>query len=83
MVILAVTLTRAPLLVPLTAMQGNLIVSLRRPRARRLRALLAPAALVAGWGTVGVVAAGLLGPWLIRTAFGADYQNSRGAVGLG
>ena len=73
-VILAVTLTRAPLLVPLTAMQGNLIAYFVDHRARRLRALLAPAALVAGVGTVGVVAAGLLGPWLIRTAFGADYQ---------
>ena len=43
-VILAVTLTRAPLLVPLTAMQGNLIAHFVDQRAERLRALLAACA---------------------------------------
>ena len=38
-VILAVTLTRAPLLVPLTAMQGNLIAHFVDQRSERLRAL--------------------------------------------
>ena len=46
-VILAVTLTRAPLLVPLTAMQGNLIAYFVDHRGARLRALLRPAAMVA------------------------------------
>jgi hypothetical protein len=46
-VILAVTLTRAPLLVPLTAMQGNLIAHFVDRRTERLRALLAPAAPIA------------------------------------
>lgn len=72
-VILAVTLTRAPLLVPLNAMQGNLIAHFVDQRTRRMRALLAPAAVVAGLGLVGVLLAGLLGPWLLRTAFGPDY----------
>ena len=43
-VILAVTLTRAPLLVPLTAMQGNLIAHFVDQRTARLRALITPAA---------------------------------------
>ncbi len=73
-VILAVTLTRAPLLVPLTAMQGNLIAHFVDERAKRLRALVAPAAVVAALGAVGVVAAGLLGPWLLRVAFGEEYR---------
>jgi O-antigen/teichoic acid export membrane protein len=73
-VILAVTLTRAPLLVPLTAMQGNLIAHFVDERTARLRALIAPAVLVGGIGAVGVVAAGLLGPWLLRAAFGPDYH---------
>lgn len=73
-VILAVTLTRAPLLVPLTAMQGNLIAYFVDHRATRLRALLAPAGIVLGIGAVGVIAAGLLGPWLLRVAFGPEYQ---------
>ncbi|MGV0660960.1 hypothetical protein ABQE40_21145, partial [Mycolicibacterium pulveris] len=45
-VILAVTLTRAPLLVPLTAMQGNLMAHFVYLRADLLRALAAPAAVV-------------------------------------
>ncbi|WP_448505602.1 hypothetical protein [Mycolicibacterium thermoresistibile] len=73
-VILAVMLTRAPLLIPLTAMQGNLIAHFVDERTRRLRALLAPAAVVAGVGAVGVVAAGLVGPWLLRVAFGPEYR---------
>ena len=73
-VILAVTLTRAPLLVPLTAMQGNLIAYFVDQRARRLRSLLAPVASLAVLGTAAVLIAGLFGPWLLRTAFGPDYQ---------
>lgn len=73
-VILAVTLTRAPLLVPLTAMQGNLIAHFVDERTDRLRALVAPALLVAGIGGIGVLAAGLIGPWILRAAFGADYD---------
>jgi O-antigen/teichoic acid export membrane protein len=73
-VILAVTLTRAPLLVPLNAMQGNLIAHFVDQRSRRLKALLAPVAVLAGLGTAAILIAGLAGPWLLRTAFGPDYQ---------
>ncbi|MFM9034411.1 MAG: hypothetical protein ACKOQ4_09005 [Mycobacterium sp.] len=75
-VILAVTLTRAPLLVPMTAMQGNLIAYFVDHRSTRLRALLAPATIVGAAGAVGVVAAFLLGPAILRTAFGPEYQTS-------
>jgi len=75
-VILAVTLTRAPLLVPMTAMQGNLIAYFVDHRSTRLRALLAPAAIVAALGGVGVVGAALVGPWLMRVAFGPEYRTS-------
>ncbi|MBO0680717.1 MprA protease, GlyGly-CTERM protein-sorting domain-containing form [Mycolicibacterium sp. S2-37] len=73
-VILAVTLTRAPLLVPLTALQGNLIAHFVDRRDQRLRALALPAAVVAGVGAVGVVAAGFIGPWLLRAGFGPAYR---------
>ena len=73
-VILAVTLTRAPLLVPLTAMQGNLIAHFVDQRTERMRALAAPAAVVVGLGAVGAATAGLAGPWLLRVGFGADYR---------
>ncbi|WP_280825912.1 hypothetical protein [Mycobacterium sp. OTB74] len=70
-VILAVTLTRAPLLVPLTAMQGNLIAHfVDNPR---LRALVTPTLVLAGLGALAVLAAGLTGPWLLRTFFGPEY----------
>lgn len=72
-VILAVTLTRAPLLVPLTAMQGNLIAHFVDQRTHRVRALVKPAALVAALGALGVVLAGTAGPWLLRVGFGPDY----------
>ncbi|MET0896969.1 MAG: hypothetical protein ABWY45_03545 [Mycobacterium sp.] len=75
-VILAVTLTRAPLLVPLTAMQGNLIAHFVDQRQRRLRALVGPAALVGVLGAVGVALAGTAGPWLLRVGFGPDYVAS-------
>lgn len=75
-VILAVTLTRAPLLVPLTAMQGNLIAYFVDHRGARLRALVAPASVVAALGAVGVVAAALVGPWLMRIGFGPEYRAS-------
>jgi len=73
-VILAVTLTRAPLLVPLTAMQGNLIAHFVDQRDRRLKSLVVPVAALAVLGGAAVLVAGLLGPWLLRTAFGPDYQ---------
>jgi hypothetical protein len=73
-VILAVTLTRAPLLVPLTAMQGNLIAHFVDQRNERMRALVAPAAVVLAIGALGVTIAGLAGPWLLRVGFGAGYQ---------
>jgi O-antigen/teichoic acid export membrane protein len=75
-VILAVTLTRAPLLVPMTAMQGNLIANFVDHRDARLRALVGPAAIVVGLGAVGVVAASLVGPWILRVAFGPEYVTS-------
>jgi len=75
-VILAVTLTRAPLLVPLTAMQGNLVAHFVDQRTHRLRALIAPTVVVMTIGLLGVLAAGLFGPWLLRAGFGADYVAS-------
>ncbi len=75
-IILAVTLTRAPLLVPLAAMQGNLIAHFVDQRAQRLRALITPALIIAGVGAAGVLAAGLIGPWLMRIGFGPEYNAS-------
>jgi O-antigen/teichoic acid export membrane protein len=73
-VILAVTLTRAPLLVPLTAMQGNLIAHFVDQRAARLKALVMPALGLVGFGLLAVLVAGFAGPWLLQFAFGPQYR---------
>lgn len=73
-VILAITLTRAPLLVPLTSFQSAIIVYFVQRRTRGPRALGAPLGLVAAIGVVGAGAAWLLGPWLIRVLFGAEFE---------
>jgi O-antigen/teichoic acid export membrane protein len=41
-----------------------------------MRALIAPAAIVGGLGAIGVLVAGVVGPWLLRVAFGPQYQAS-------
>ena len=81
-VILAVTLTRAPLLVPLTAMQGNLIAHFVDERTDRLRALIAPAALVGAIGALGVLAAGLVGPVAAAGRLRARLPRCRRTAGL-
>ena len=75
-IILAVTLTRAPLLFPLSGMQSNLIAHFVDERTQVLRALIAPLVIVGGVGAVGVLAAGFTGPWLLRIGFGPDYHTS-------
>jgi hypothetical protein len=73
-VILAITLTRAPLLVPLTSFQSAIIVYFVERRGRGIRALAAPLGLVTAVGIVGAAAAWLVGPWLIRVLFGAEFE---------
>jgi O-antigen/teichoic acid export membrane protein len=73
-------LTRAPLLVPLTAMQGNLIAHFVDQRTERLRALVAPAVVATGLGLLGVLLAGVFGPWLLGEAFGAQYRADGGLL---
>jgi O-antigen/teichoic acid export membrane protein len=75
-VILAVTLTRAPLLVPLTAMQGNLIAHFVDQRGHRLRAISVAVGVLAAVGAVGIALAAVTGPWLLRAGFGAEYDAS-------
>jgi O-antigen/teichoic acid export membrane protein len=79
-VILAVTLTRAPLLVPLNSFQGALISRFVDHRDQLLRSLAVPAAGVLAVGAVGTIAAWLIGPWLLETVFGSDYRLSGGTV---
>ncbi|MCC9203586.1 hypothetical protein [Arthrobacter sp. zg-Y769] len=74
--LLAVSLTRAPIMLPLQAFQGLAITSVIRARDEGLKALRKPIAAVAGLGVVGAGLAALIGPW-IMLFFGQDYHVSR------
>lgn len=73
-VVLAVTLTRAPLLVPLNSFQGVLITRFVDGRHRLGSALAIPLGVVAGIGILGAVAAWAVGPWLLGNVFGASFR---------
>lgn len=72
--VMAITLTRAPLLVPLGAYQGVAITYVLRHRGDGLRPLARIAAAVVGLGVVVAGLAALLGPWLMATVLGQDYR---------
>ena len=71
-IINAVTLTRAPILVPLQRFQSALIVRFVEQRDTLYRALAVPVLAVLGLGVVGAVLALLLGPWILDTLFQPD-----------
>lgn len=75
-VITAVTLTRAPVLVPLQRFQPALIVHFATRRERILRACIAPCALVAGVALVGGVAAYWLAEPIMLWFFDADLVSA-------
>lgn len=65
-IMMAVTLTRAPILVPLQRFQSALIVRFVEHRDRIYSALVRPVAAVLGLGVFGGVLAWLIGPWILR-----------------
>ncbi|MDQ0735508.1 hypothetical protein [Arthrobacter agilis] len=71
--LLAISLTRAPIMIPLQAFQSVLISRFVGVTGTALlRALVRPAAGLLALGCVGAGAAGLLGPW-IMLIFGPAY----------
>lgn len=72
--LLAIQLTRAPIMVPLQAFQGVAIAAFVNQRDRGVHALIKPAALFLGVGLAGGIAAGLLGPWLMELLFPGKYD---------
>ena len=71
---LAVSLTRSPIMIPLQAFQGVLISWVAGSKTGYLRPLGKIFGLLAGLGAVAAVAAGAIGPWLMRILFGPDYD---------
>lgn len=79
-VVLAVTLTRAPLLVPLNSFQGFLITRFVDARHRLFASLAAPVLVVVLIGGLGAVLAWTVGPWLLTTVFGGDFHLAGATV---
>jgi O-antigen/teichoic acid export membrane protein len=72
--LLAVVLTRAPLLIPLNAYQGMAITHFVSHRAQGARPLLRVAGIIGVVGSVGAGAAALIGPWLMEIIFSEGYR---------
>ncbi|HQY34450.1 MAG TPA: hypothetical protein PLS68_10830 [Actinotalea sp.] len=79
--ILAISLTRAPLLIPLSAYQGVAITYFLDHRAEGLRSLARVAGYILGGGALAALAAAAVGPWLMRTLFGPAYGVSGAWLG--
>lgn len=72
--ILAISLTRSPIMIPLQAFQGVAISSFVESGNSSVRALTKPLGLLAGIGLAGGGVAWAVGPWLMRILFGSAYQ---------
>lgn len=80
--VLAISLTRAPLLMPLNAYQGVAINYFLDPRRKRGAALGRIVLAITAVGIVGATAAGVVGPWLMAAFFGAGYHVSGGLLAV-
>ncbi|MCS5722047.1 hypothetical protein N1028_06945 [Herbiconiux sp. CPCC 203407] len=74
--LLAITFTRAPLLIPLNAYQGVAIAHFVNNRSAGLKALWPVARLMAVIAVVGAVLGGFLGPVLLVLVYGEGYVVS-------
>lgn len=82
-VLLAVTLTRSPIMIPLQAFQGVLITSIAgATKENRLGTIGRYLGMLVAGGLVLAVLAALVGPWLMTTIFGDAYQPTRVLFGL-
>lgn len=70
----AVTLTRAPLLMPLEKFQNAIIVHFVRSTQGPLAALAKPLGALFAFGAGGSVLAWLIGPWIIDTILKPEYH---------
>lgn len=74
--LLAISLTRAPLLIPLNAFQGVAISYLIGSGGRRAAALVRVVGVIVVAGLVASGVAGLVGPPVMAVFFGPDYRVS-------
>lgn len=71
-ILLAISLTRAPIMVPLQAFQGVALAEVVRNPKQGWKALRKPLLALLGIGAIGAVAAWFIGPWLMLF-FGPAY----------
>ena len=71
--ILAISLTRSPIMIPLQAFQGVAITAFLKSGRGSSRALVKPMAALAVLGVGGAMAAALLGPWLMGVLFAGKF----------
>lgn len=82
-VILAVSLTRSPIMIPLQAFQGVLITTIADTEpSRRLAGVTRILGTLLAGGAALAAAAALAGPWLVRTVYGPRYDPSPWLLGL-
>lgn len=84
--ILAISITRSPIMIPLQAFQGVAVSAFLKQRHRPVAAFIKPAAAVVAVGAVGALAAYLLGPLLFRLIYppaaGAESAYEAAASGI-
>lgn len=80
--IVAVSVTRAPLLIPVTAFQSMVIASFVAHPERARSSLAKLVGAVLGVAVAGGALAALVGPWLMRLVFGPAYGNSPLVLGM-
>lgn len=79
---LVVLLTRAPLILPLLALQSLLVTAFADPTRHRTRLLLRLLAGCAVVAAVGAPLASAVGPPILRTVFGEEYVLDGGVLAL-
>lgn len=84
--ILAISITRSPIMIPLQAFQGVAVSAFLKQRHRPVAAFVKPAAAVVAVGAVGALAAYLVGPLLFRLIYppaaGTESAYEAAASGL-
>lgn len=87
--ILAISITRSPIMIPLQAFQGVAVSAFLKQRHRPVAAFIKPAAAVVAVGAMGALAAYLVGPLLFRLIYpptaGAEsaYEVAASGITLG
>lgn len=80
--VIAVSMTRAPLLMPITAFQSMVIAAFVEHPERAGTALRRLVGAVAAIAAIGGLLAALVGPWLMGLVFGPDYRNTPLILGM-